>query len=590
MAQASRIRPTPGGEGHRPEAPRAARFFFGALAAALALSGASCGRQDPPGTKASGEAGEATEAGEAAPASAAPEAGEAPTQSPAAAAAAAKPMGLQTMLSVISMQPQVYAAPSGRERRIGYLRRGAKVPGEAKPTTGEGCSEGWYRLAPYGFVCGRNVTLDANHPEARARTPNLDDPLPYPYAHNLSHGTPLYKTLPTRDEMASYEPYLGITPTSDPAARRAAREDDRSARSGSKRKRRREREKEREEAAKAETEETTVGLPFGGGFSPAPPEGAAGGPSYDPSKPWWAQTAKGVKPEVTLADLLNESDDVLAKRMVKGFYLSVDHTFTHESRSFHKTVSGLLAPADRMAMVKAPPLTGQAIDEAHTGNAVAFVMTKEASKYEADVDKKTVRPSGSLARYDRAFLTGKTLSVGGKIYRETADGWWLRGVDVAFTQPGPPPADLAPGEKWVDVNLARQTLVAFEGTKPVFATLVSTGRKGADKEHDHKTPTGTWRVREKHIAATMDGDGAAAGDLPYSIEDVPFIMYYFESYALHGAFWHDNFGRQQSHGCVNLAPADAKRLFLWTEPALPAGWHGVQSTAEHPGSRVVVHE
>ncbi|HEU4408470.1 MAG TPA: L,D-transpeptidase, partial [Polyangiaceae bacterium] len=456
---------------------------------------------------------------------------------------------------------------------------------------GEGCAEGWYRLAPYGFVCGRNVTLDANHPEARARTPNLDDPLPYPYAHNLSHGTPLYKSLPTRDEMASYEPYLGITPSSEPAARRASRERDDERSSGSKRRRRREREREREEAAaKAEAEETTVGLPFGGGFSPAPPEGAGGAPGYDPSKPWWAQTGKGVKPEVTLADLLSDADDVLAKRMVRGFYVSVDHTFTHESRPFHKTLSGLLAPADRMGMVKAPSLSGQAIDEAHAGHAVAFVLAKEASKYEADVDKKTVRPAGPLARYDRAFLTGKTLSVGGKIYRETTDGHWLRGVDVAFTQPGAPPVDLAPGEKWVDVNLARQTLVAFEGTRPVFATLVSTGRKGPDKEHDHKTPTGTWRIREKHVAATMDGDGAVAGDLPYSIEDVPFIMYYFESYALHGAFWHDNFGRQQSHGCVNLAPADAKRLFLWTDPPLPAGWHGVQSTAERPGSRVVVHE
>ena len=52
---------------------------------------------------------------------------------------------------------------------------------------------------------------------------------------------------------------------------------------------------------------------------------------------------------------------------------------------------------------------------------------------------------------------------------------------------------------------SRQTVVTFEGSRPVFATLASTGRKGRDKEHDHSTPTGAWRVREKHIAATMDG-------------------------------------------------------------------------------------
>ena len=61
-------------------------------------------------------------------------------------------------------------------------------------------------------------------------------------------------------------------------------------------------------------------------------------------------------------------------------------------------------------------------------------------------------------------------------------------------------------------------------------------------------------------------------------------------YALHGAFWHNNFGRTKSHGCVNLAPQDAKAIFAWAEPKLPEGWHGVMSTSEKPGTRVVVHE
>ena len=54
--------------------------------------------------------------------------------------------------------------------------------------------------------------------------------------------------------------------------------------------------------------------------------------------------------------------------------------------------------------------------------------------------------------------------------------------------------------------------------------------------------------------------------MPYSIEDVPYVMYFEGSYALHGAFWHNNFGHEQSHGCVNLAPLDAKKIFFWTEP------------------------
>jgi lipoprotein-anchoring transpeptidase ErfK/SrfK len=186
-------------------------------------------------------------------------------------------------------------------------------------------------------------------------------------------------------------------------------------------------------------------------------------------------------------------------------------------------------------------------------------------------------------------LTGDSVNVNGAIYDETDEGWWMRTTDGVKTNPGNPPRDLASGEKWIDVNLKSQTLVAYEGDKPVFATAVSTGKEDKeDKEKDHKTPTGTWRIREKHIAATMDGDVATDG--PYSIEDVPWIMYFNGSYALHGAFWHNNFGRMQSHGCVNLAPLDAKTLFGWTEPSLPGSWHGVMSTPERPGTRVVVHE
>ena len=103
-----------------------------------------------------------------------------------------------------------------------------------------------------------------------------------------------------------------------------------------------------------------------------------------------------------------------------------------------------------------------------------------------------------------------------------------------------------------------------------------------------RTHSGEFRIREKHIAATMDGDVASDG--PYSIEDVPWIMYFNGSVALHGAFWHSNFGHVQSHGCVNLAPLDAKTLFGWTEPQLPQGWHGVFATPERPGTRVVVRD
>ena len=187
-------------------------------------------------------------------------------------------------------------------------------------------------------------------------------------------------------------------------------------------------------------------------------------------------------------------------------------------------------------------------------------------------------------------MTGKEFTIAGKDYVESAEGFWIRKRHVRITNPGPPPADLGPKERWIDVNLSTETLVAFRGTRPVYATLVSTGKSSKDKEKDHRTPSGEYRIREKHLTTTMDGDGTAAGDLPYSIEDVPYVMYYYRAYALHGAFWHKNYGVEMSHGCVNLSPLDAKHLFFFTEPHLPPGWHGVWASETRPGTRVVIHE
>ncbi|HEV8549369.1 MAG TPA: L,D-transpeptidase, partial [Polyangiaceae bacterium] len=131
---------------------------------------------------------------------------------------------------------------------------------------------------------------------------------------------------------------------------------------------------------------------------------------------------------------------------------------------------------------------------------------------------------------------------------------------------------------------------AFVGTRPVYATLISSGKESKDKEKDHRTPTGEFRIREKHLTTTMDGDGSAAGDLPYSIEDVPYVEYFYRAYALHGAFWHSNYGVQMSHGCVNLSPLDAKWLFFFTSPEARAGFHGEWARPEGSGTRVVIHD
>jgi lipoprotein-anchoring transpeptidase ErfK/SrfK len=125
------------------------------------------------------------------------------------------------------------------------------------------------------------------------------------------------------------------------------------------------------------------------------------------------------------------------------------------------------------------------------------------------------------------------------------------------------------GARWVHVDLEQQILTAYEGERLVFATLVSTGRR------DGSTRTGVFEVRRKITYTQMRGGGAS----PYSVEGVPYVLYFDGAVALHGAFWHDGFGQRRSHGCVNLAPADAQFLFDFAPPELPAGWRSVNPIA-----------
>ena len=151
----------------------------------------------------------------------------------------------------------------------------------------------------------------------------------------------------------------------------------------------------------------------------------------------------------------------------------------------------------------------------------------------------------------------------------------------------PLPKGLDAWDRWIDVDISKQLLVAYSGTRPVFVTLVSTGRKGSEEE-PFDTPEGRWRVYSKQVTSNMDGTTASDGN--YAIQDVPWVMYFEGSYALHGAFWHRSFGHVRSHGCVNLGPSDARWLFMWTTPFLPEGWHGVHQSEGNPGTTVVVRK
>jgi L,D-transpeptidase catalytic domain len=498
-----------------------------------------------------------------------------------------------------------------RENMIGYMRYGSKAPAEdTKPLQKDNCKDGWYRLHPLGYICGRHGTPNLEDARFRAGTtpPDLAAVVPYKYAYNKRNGTPLYRRIPTVEEMEKYEP-----DRKKPAKKSEAKSAKSKRRTGASRA---DGGVEASVAARAANSATpassaTARIPrldaalpplpplppavtaaLDAGFMPPPAMDADAGildGGADASKPWWMRTDAGEE-DLTLEHMTRGADEVLAKRMARGFFIAVDKSFRKNGRYWHKTTEGLLAPADKMSINSPPKFHGvELVGDDAPALPVGWTRVS-AAKYELSDDGKKLERKGKVARFTLVPMTSKTMKHGSRNYRQTKEGFWLKTSQLAVTDPGPPPADLKPGERWVDVDISSQTLVAFEGDKPVYATMISSGKKGRTKKKDHSTVLGTFRVREKHVAATMDGDGAAPGEGPYSIQDVPYVMYFERSYAIHGAFWHNNFGTRMSHGCVNLAPLDAKRIFFWSAPFIPRGWHGAWSTKDRPGSYVVVHD
>lgn len=270
----------------------------------------------------------------------------------------------------------------------------------------------------------------------------------------------------------------------------------------------------------------------------------------------------------SLSGLTPQLSLLVRSRMQPGFYVSVDREVRDEAsgRAFLRTVRGGLIRTEELVDAKQPKGLGVALGGRFT-LPVAFVYRPATPALRLDpISSELVKAGPDLPNQSAYQLTGKVVVKGGRRYYVTADGLMLRDSAIRIIDRVPRPKHTGKSERWIRVDLDRQTLTAYDGERPVFATLVSSGL------NDHATPTGIYRLHTKHVATTMDD---MAGDGPYSIEDVPWTMYFLGGYALHAAFWHDKFGNRRSHGCVNLAPRDARWLFFWSAPDLPSGWHGV---------------
>lgn len=136
-------------------------------------------------------------------------------------------------------------------------------------------------------------------------------------------------------------------------------------------------------------------------------------------------------------------------------------------------------------------------------------------------------------------------------------------------------------EKWIDVSLSEQKLRAWEGNKLVMEFPISSGLWSP-------TPTGTFSIWYKTRFQRMKGGSKDLGTF-YDLPNVPSNMFFYQGYAIHGAYWHNNFGHPMSHGCVNSPLANVAQLFEWSGPVVPPEENVVRATAENPGTRVVVH-
>lgn len=144
------------------------------------------------------------------------------------------------------------------------------------------------------------------------------------------------------------------------------------------------------------------------------------------------------------------------------------------------------------------------------------------------------------------------------------------------------------GERWIEVDLSEQKLIAWEGTGVFLETLVATGLPW------YATPTGEFRVWSKVRATKMEG---GSGKYYYYLPNVPYVMFFENEsvpggrgFSLHGTYWHNEFGKPRSHGCVNLPTSIAEQLYYWATPVMPEGKRYVRSSIDNPGTRIVIHE
>lgn len=188
------------------------------------------------------------------------------------------------------------------------------------------------------------------------------------------------------------------------------------------------------------------------------------------------------------------------------------------------------------------------------------------------------------------WVIGAKEGVGGEVWYHILEDKW----EIEYYAPAahfrvipseelaPLSSDLPSEAKRLEVRTDEQVVIAYEWEKPVFMTLTATGAKFSNG--NFYTPGGRHSTFHKRPSRHM-----AAGNLAlngYDLPGVPWICYFTESgVSFHGTYWHNNYGRPRSHGCINLSPSAAKWVYRWTDPYVPPG---MQDVYENFGTTVDV--
>jgi lipoprotein-anchoring transpeptidase ErfK/SrfK len=264
------------------------------------------------------------------------------------------------------------------------------------------------------------------------------------------------------------------------------------------------------------------------------------------------------------------------RTLTKGMSLAVSRTSEFDGEIYVKTTKGEFVPKSEVRWGgQGSKWNGVLLEGKHLGP--SFAWAAKAKVAIRDQPNKAGKRVGRLGRRQRVPLLRDNKETGKARFYEIAEDQWVAASDLNEVHIIRPPHGVLSdfrqretgNDQWIDVDLAEQVLVAYRGDQAVFATLVSSGRS-------HGTPLGNYPIWAK--VGSMDMGNQPYEDRPYLVQGVPWVLLFQGHNALHGAYWHDSFGRKKSHGCVNLAPLDARWVFEWTGPAMREGWSGLLPT------------